>query len=104
MSENHPALTEPNQARPGPHPHEMDPDELLEAAGDDPSLPEGVEPYDFDSSPEAPDDPHAGAPGPHPHEASDRKRQRGDLKGLPPGVEPWQPPEAEQDQATTADN
>jgi hypothetical protein len=80
----------PGQAAPGPHVHEMDPEELRVAAGDDPGLPEGVEPFNAEGEATLPDDPHTAAPGPHPHEASDHKRLRGDLKGLPEGVEPYQ--------------
>lgn len=96
VSENQPAQPPPGQAAPGPHPHEMDPDYLSDAAGDDTSLPEGVEPYNFDSPPQAPEDPHTAAPGPHTHEAADHRRLRGDLKGLPEGVEPYQPPEQDE--------
>lgn len=94
MQENPPANNPPNLAKPGPHPHEMDPEELRVAAGENPELPEGVDPFDFDADDQAPDDPHSSAPGPHPHEASDHKRLRGDQKGLPEGVEPFRPEEA----------
>lgn len=89
MPENPPALSPRGLARPGPHPHEADPEDLRIAAGENPELPEGVEPYDFDNPPEAPKDPYLAEPGPHPHEASDHKRLRGDQKGLPEGVEPF---------------
>lgn len=101
-TENPPAQPPANQARPGPHPHEMDEEELRVAAGDDPSLPEGYEAPDYQSEPVLPDDPHTAAPGPHPHEASDHRRLRGDLKDLPEGVEPYQAdtePDTEPEQA-----
>ena len=84
---NEPASPPPNQAAPGPHPHEADPTELGIAAGTDTALPEGVEAFAQSEAPTLPTDPSTAAPGPHPHEARDHRRLGGLLKDLPAGVE-----------------
>lgn len=100
MPDNLPAQPPPGQSAPGPHPHDMDPEELRVAAGTDQATPEGASVTLPDSASELPDDPHSAALGPHPHEAADHRRLGGDLRALPEGVDQFAPPETGTEQVS----